>query len=237
MGKIDFFTGTWLIDEVKSPINGKVQAIKSFAFGTYLQVGKLTQSGGVVYNVWRTTLKKVKGKRQDLPAGKAGVKDCLILGLAGGSVAKLVRKYWGWDVEITGVDIDPIMVKMGRKHLGLDKYKVNVVIEDAYEFLRKTENRKRASAKASGDAKPNTKYDLICTDLYVGDQYPAKFEKEEFLKLIRKLLSKNGIAVFNRLYYDEKRAQAMKFGKVLEKHFTSVTPVFPQANIMFVCRK
>jgi spermidine synthase len=159
------------------------------------------------------------------------------LGLAGGSVAKLVRKYWGWDVEITGVDIDPVMVEMGRKHLGLDKYKVNVVIEDAHEFLRKTENQKRASAKASGDAKPNTKYDLICIDLYIGDQYPAKFESDNYIQLVRTVLASGGVAVFNRLYYDEKRAQAMKFGKVLEKHFASVTPVFPQANIMFVCSK
>ena len=139
-------------------------------------------------------------------------------------MAKLVRKYWGQDVEITGVDIDPIMVEMGKKHLGLDKLNVKVMIKDAYEFLRKTVNGKR-----------KTSYDLICVDLYIGDQYPEKFEKDEFLKLVRKLLSKDGIVVFNRLYYDEKRAQAMKFGRKLEKYFENVTPVFPQANLMFVC--
>ena len=219
MGKIDFLTGTWLIDEAKSPINGKVQVVKSFAFGTYLQVGRLTQSGGVVYGVWRTTLRKVKKQKQE-------IKNCLILGLAGGSVAKLVRKFWGDEVKMTGVDIDSVMVELGKKHLGLGKHNVNVIIEDAYEFLRKTLKSKR-----------KTKYDLICVDLYVGDKYPAKFEEDEFLKLILKLLSNEGMAVFNRLYYDEKRAQAMKFGKTLEKYFASVTPVFPQANIMFVCSK
>ena len=218
MGKIDFITGTWLVDEEKSPINGKVQIIKSFAFGTYLQVGRLTQSGGVVYDVWRTSLRKVKKQK------KEEIENCLILGLAGGSVAKLVRKFWGENVEITGVDIDPVMVEMGKKHLGLDKHNVKVKIGDAYDFVRKAEK-----------AKKKTKYDLICIDLYVGDQYPEKFEKDGFLKLIKNLLSEDGIAVFNRLYYDEKRAQAMKFGRVLEKHFENVTPVFPQANIMFLC--
>jgi len=220
MGKIDFITGTWLVDEVNSPINGKVQAIKSFAFGTYLQVGRLTQSGGVVYDVWRTTLKKVKKQE------KKEISNCLVLGLAGGSVAKLVRKLWGDGVEITGVDIDPIMVEMGDKHLGLKKHGVNVLIEDAYEYVK------------SKTKKPHkTKFDLICVDLYVGDKYPKIFESEKFLKLILKLLPVDGVVVFNRLYYDEKRTQAMRFAKTLEKHFAKVTPVFPQANIMFVCSK
>jgi spermidine synthase len=218
MGKIDFITGTWLVDEEKSPISGKIQVVKSFAFGTYLQVGRLTQSGGVVYDVWRTSLGKVKKQKRE------EIKNCLILGLAGGSVAKLVRKYWGETVEIIGVDIDPVMVEMGKKHLGLDKHNVKIKIGDAYDFVRK-----------SVKSKKKTKYDLICIDLYVGDQYPEKFEKDEFLQLIGNILSTDGIAVFNRLYYDEKRAQAMKFGRVLEKHFESVTPVFPQANLMFLC--
>jgi spermidine synthase len=217
MGKIDFITGTWLIDEDESPVNGKIQAFKSFAFGTYIQVGKLTQSGGVVYDVWRTSLKRVKKE-------KSQTERCLILGLAGGSVAKLVRKFWGEKVEITGVDIDPVMVEMGKKHLGLDKYNVKVEIEDAYKFVNKA-------------AKDKKSYDLICVDMYVGDQYPVKFEKDEFLKLVRKVLSRDGVAVFNRLYYDEKRSHAMRFSKKLEKHFKIVTSVFPQANIMFLCSK
>jgi len=220
MGKIDFITGTWLIDEEKSSINGRVQVFKSFAFGTYLQVGRLTQSGGVVYDVWRTSLRKVKKEKRE------EINNCLILGLAGGSVAKLVRKFWGDDVEIVGVDIDPVMVEMGNKHLGLDKHDVKVNIGDAYDFVNKLVKSKKKA-----------KYDLICIDLYVGDQYPEKFEKEDFLKLIHNNLSKEGIAVFNRLYYDEKRAQAMRFLKVLERHFENVTPVFPQANIMFLCSK
>ena len=63
MGKIDFLTGSWTVDEVESKVSGKITVIKSFAFGTYLSAGNLTQSGGVVYDVWRSTLKKVKGKR------------------------------------------------------------------------------------------------------------------------------------------------------------------------------
>ena len=55
-----FNLGTKVLAKYESPINGKVEVIKSIAWGTYVQVGGLTQSGGVVYDVWKTTLKKIQ---------------------------------------------------------------------------------------------------------------------------------------------------------------------------------
>ena len=220
MGKlVDFLSGTKILEEVISPINGKITVIQSLAFGTYIQVGGLTQSGGVVYDVWHTTLKKVRGQRLE-------VRKCLILGLAGGSTAKLVRKFWGEEVEITGVDLDPVMVKMGKKYLGLDEYKVKVNIVDAYDYVNKSQFQI-----------PNFKFDLILVDLYIGDEFPEKFESENYIRLVRTVLASDGIVVFNRLYYGEKRKEAMKFGKILEKIFEKVDIVFPEANVMFICYK
>lgn len=220
MGKIDFLTGSWTVDEVESKVSGKITVIKSFAFGTYLSAGNLTQSGGVVYDVWRSTLKKVKGKRQE-------IKDCLILGLGGGSAAKLVRKFWT-EAKITGVDLDPVMIDLGKKYLGLDKLGVDIKIGDAVDFVKKSQIQ---------NSKSKLKYDLILVDLYVGDEFPEKFETEVFLKLILKPLTDGGIVVFNRLYYGEKRAEAMRFLKTLEKVYKKVDVVYPEANIMFVCTK
>ena len=220
MGKIDFLTGSWTVDEVESKVSGKITVIKSFAFGTYLSAGNLTQSGGVVYDVWRSTLKKVKGKRQE-------IKDCLILGLGGGSAAKLVRKFWT-EAKITGVDLDPVMIDLGKKYLGLDKLGVDIKIGDAVDFVKKSQIQ---------NSKSKLKYDLILVDLYVGDEFPEKFETEVFLKLTLKPLTDGGIVVFNRLYYGEKRAEAMRFLKTLEKVYKKVDVVYPEANIMFVCTK
>ena len=72
-------------------------------------------------------------------------------------------------------------------------------------------------------------------DTYVGDEFPRKFESEEFLKLVKKLLSQRGIVIFNRLYYGEKRKEAVKMLKKLEKVFPGVEAVYPEANVMFVC--
>lgn len=207
---MNFLTGTSVLEELKSPINGKIRVIKSLGFGTYIQADGLTQSGGVVYDVWKSTLRKLKGKKQE-------VKDCLILGLGGGSAATLIRKFWPGS-KITGVDIDPIMISLGKKYLGLRD--VKVVIGDASRFLKN--NRE--------------KYDLVLVDLYFGHNVPEKFQKEDFIKGVRSLLSEQGIAVFNRLYFGEKRSGAMKFLKKLEKVFPKVTPFYPEANVMFVCQ-
>lgn len=208
--------GTKVLEEVDSPINGKIRVVKDLAFGTHIQVENLTQSGGVVEEIWRSTLRKVKGKGQE-------VKECLILGLGGGSAAKLVRKFWP-NTKITGVDIDPFMIEMGNKYMGLDKVQVQVEVQDAMNFVRVSSKSKR-------------KFDLILVDLYVGHEVPEKFSSQAFLRLVLRLTTKNGIAVFNRLYFGEKRPEAMKFGKKLEKVFSKVDYVFPEANLMFVCSK
>ena len=212
MNKVNFLPGTKVLEEIESPINGKIVVLKSLGLGTYIQVEGLTQSGGVMHGVWRTTLKKIKNRRQK-------VKDCLILGLGGGSAASLIKKYWP-EVTITGVDIDPVIVGLGKKYLGMPE--VETVIGDAYKFCQQQK-------------KSDKRYDLILVDVYVGYEVPKKFQDERFVQLIKSLLAKDGIAVFNRLYFEEKRALAMKFNKKLEKVFLKVTPIFPEANIMFIC--
>lgn len=210
----NFLTATRTVETVESPINGEIKVIRSLGFGTYIQVEGLTQSGGVIVDVWKAVLKKVKRR-------KSIVNECLILGLGGGSNTKLVRKFWLGAV-VTGVDIDPIMVKLGKKYLGLDKIGVNVEISDALEYCRKA-------------VKNGRKYDLILIDLYIGYQVPEKFNSEKFAFLVKSLVAEDGIAVFNRLYVDKKRTEAVKFGKKLERVFSKVDYFYPEANMMFVC--
>lgn len=200
--------GTKILEERKSKFNGDLRVVRTFGLGTYIQANGLTQSGGIVEAIWRSTIRKVKGKGRE-------VKDVLILGLGGGTVAKLVRKFWP-EVKITGVDIDPIVAELGKKYLGLSDYGVDIKIGDASNFA--------LYAK---------RYDLIIIDLYNGDQFPKKFEDEKFLKK----LAKNKLVIFNRLYYGEKRPEAVKFGNKLKTVFGKVEWFYPEANLMFLCSK
>ena len=197
--------GTRILEERKSKYNGNLRVVRSWGMGTYIQAGGLTQSGGIVGTIWKPTLQKLRTKNVE-------IKTCLILGLGAGTAAKYIRLFWP-QAKITGVDVDPVIVDLGRKYLGLDEVKIDIKIRDAYDF-----------APAYG-------WDLIIVDLYNGDKFPEKFETEKFL---RKLI-KNKIVVFNRLYYKGKKEEAEKFGEKLQKHFSEVEYFRPDANMMFIC--
>ncbi len=214
MTLIQKLTGTKILEEVVSPINGKLTVVKDFAWGIHIMAGGLTQSGGIAATIWQTTLKHLKRKQV--------VNNSLILGLGGGSIAKLIRKNWQ-NAVITGVDIDRTIVELGRKYMKLDSYGVDIIIDDTQSFIK--------------NLKPNyKKYDLICIDMYIGDNFPKKFTKKAFLSSVKKMLTPNGVAVFNRLYYGDKRREAVRFGADLEKIFEDVYVLAPQANILFLCK-
>lgn len=204
--------GTKILEDRNSPINGKIRVVKDLAWGTHIQAEGLTQSGGVVESIWRSTLKNLRTKK---------LKNCLILGLGGGTAAKLVRKFWP-EAKIVGVEVDLIMVELGKKYMGLEEIEVEIKIGDAQAIINQLSTI-------------NKEFDLILVDLYVGDKVPEKFKSDEFLELVLRLLTDNGTAVFNRLYYGEKRPEAMKFGKKLEKVFPKVEYFYPEANLMLLC--
>lgn len=203
-----------ILASVKSSYNGKVEVIDSLAWGTYIQVEGLTQSGGVVKSIWKKVLTRIKKRGFD-------VKDCLILGLGGGTVAKLISDFWPKS-KITGVDIDSVIVELGKKYLGIDDKKVEIKIADALDFVSKN----------------SSKYDFIIVDLYRGFKFPEKFSSNKFLERIFSLLKRNGLIVFNRLYTSEAkvRKSALNFGVKLEKFF-DVEYFYPQANLVFICSK
>lgn len=194
--------GTKILEERSSKFNKNIRVVRSLGLGTYIQVNGLTQSGGVVEQIWKSTLKKVSEK---------DINNILILGLGGGTLAKLLRKKYP-NAKITGVEIDKVMIELGKKYLDLDKHNVDVKIEDAKTFQFK-------------------KHDLVIVDMYSGDNFPKEFESVLFLKK----LSIFPIVIINRLYFGDKRPDTVRFGKKLEKIFKNVTWHYPVANLMFIC--
>jgi spermidine synthase len=196
--------GTKVLEERESKYNGHIKVSRSLGFGTYIQANGLTQSGGIVGVIWKPTLKKIKKQ-------KPNITNCLILGLGGGTAAKYVRLFWP-EAKITGVEIDPVMIELGKKYLGLDQIELKIKLTDAYDF-------------------DSMGYDLVIVDLYNGDEFPKKFEETTFLEKI----AKNSLVVINRTYYGDKRPDAVRFGLKLEKIFNKVEYFYPEANLMFIC--
>lgn len=214
--------GTKILEERKSKFNGNLRVVRTWGMGTYIQSDGLTQSGGIVEDIWKQTLKKVNAK-------KLNAKSVLILGLGGGTVAKLIHNNYP-KAEITGVDIDPAIIELGRKYLKLDDSNVKIIVSDASNIpnhLEDPERRRRTNLLKF--------FDLIIVDLYQGDKFPKKFETDKFLKTVRCHLAINGLVIFNRLYYKDKKIEAEKFGKKLKTVFKKVDFYRPPANLMYIC--
>ena len=180
------------IEEMESPINGKI-VVEKFRGNFSVKVGGLSQSGGLVENLWAEALKNVD----------INPKNILILGFGSGTLALLLSKKFP-ESKIIGVDIDKTMINIGKKYFNINNIK-NLVINIAYaeDYLKKTKNR----------------FDLIFVDLYIGENFPKNFENEVFLKNISLKFRKSGMVVLNRLYYANHISEADNFLDKLSKIF------------------
>lgn len=149
-----------------SRFNGKIEVWR-YGSQISLRVDGLTQSGGLMKEIWEKAMKAV-----DTP-----VNGILILGLGGGTAAKAAKQYWP-QARITGVDIDPVMVEMGEKYLGL--VGVTKIRANAAEWIKQV----------------GQKFDLVIVDLYRGMTVPKFSAGEIFLKQLQRV---GRTVLFNRL--------------------------------------
>jgi spermidine synthase len=110
----------------------------------------------------------------------------LILGLGAGTVAKIITKRFG-NIQIDGVEIDPLIVDLGKKYFSLKQSNLNMFIANAAAFVKEA----------------RYKYDLICVDVFVGSRVPKEIETKEFLEGVKELLEKKGVLTINKIFSDE----------------------------------
>ena len=192
-----------VISEFKSRYSGQIQ-VKQDGTNRYVSVGNLTQSWGLVRDIWQPIIKKF-GKKD---------KSWLILGLAAGTVAKLIPQ----PAKITGVEIDPVMLEIGRKYFDLDKIpNLKILNIDAKDYLLKTKD----------------KFDFVLVDLYLGDQCPRFVYSKRFLEKLKKV---GKLVIINHLVYDDiKRHGAEKLVKLLSPIFKNVRLQRILTNMLIIC--
>lgn len=112
----------------------------------------------------------------------------LLLGLGGGSVARIARAL-APDAEIVGIEFEPEVVRLARAHLDLDAIGVQVEIADARAWVEAHANERKF-------------YDAILEDVFVGsgddvhkpDWIPAPMHEQAF-----GMLARGGVFVSNTL--------------------------------------
>lgn len=112
----------------------------------------------------------------------------LILGLGAGSIVSLLRKKYHCNSPVTGVEIDPLVLRIAEHHFELGSWaNLEVVCMDAVEFMEQN----------------HTLYNLIIVDLYIDVDVPPQFESGDFITLLFHSRSPGGMIIFNKLAYDE----------------------------------
>ena len=209
-----FFLGGKVIDKINSPINGEIKIIEDFFSRKEMVVDGICQSGGLVERLWKVALSTVQ-------SSKFKVQSCLILGLGCGDAARLINEVWP-KAQITGVEVDQKVVEIGKKYFGLGEVlNLEIFVADAIKFV---------------DTKykiPNTRYNLILVDLYLGKDYPKEAESKEFLNGLKNVLNKDGLVIINRLYYTSSfKKDAESFLKKVKEIFSKVETKKAVTNLL-----
>ncbi|XP_010490976.1 PREDICTED: methyltransferase-like protein 13 [Camelina sativa] len=115
----------------------------------------------------------------------------LCIGVGGGGLLSFLRIQLGF--EVTGVEIDPEVLRIARQYFGLEESFARVHVEDGIEFL------KRCSSSCGDDAK----FDALMVDLDSTDPIhgmtapPVEFVAKDVLLAARTLLVPSGVFVIN----------------------------------------
>lgn len=213
-----------LLEKAQSPINGEITIYSVFG-SARMTIGGLLQSGGIVADIWKKAANITQNQ-------KLKAKSILILGLGCGTAAKIFSKKYP-EAQITGVEIDPVVINLGKKYFGLGEIpNLKIVCQDAIKY----------TSEVAPDASRETprrwkKFDLVIVDMYQGEKIPTKTESLSFLRSLSHLMKPNGFIVFNRIFWDEHKKEAEMFVKKVEKIFPKVELVRTVANLLVFCQK
>ncbi len=139
----------------------------------------------------------------------------LFLGAGAFGMPEAVSKEWP-AAEVDVVEIDPVVVEVGRKFFKLSEFpKVHAHADDARRFLNR---------------QTGVKYDMIFGDAYNGVQaIPVHLASREFFQSVKEHLSEHGVFVMNIISAVEGRKSALLAGML-----ATLNEVFPKVEVCAV---
>ncbi len=211
------FLFTYPVEERKSEVSGKIEIL--YTNGRYvLDTAHVNYSFGGLHRVFQVAFSRLRIKKRE-------IKNALILGFGGGSVASILRDEYKKDIKITGIEKDEVVIELAKKYFNAGSYNgLSLHCEDAYDFVRLC----------------TEKFDLIAMDVFVDIDIPDKFSDDVFLAAVNNCLSDRGILFYNLVIYNEKiRDKGANLYKQMNRLMGNVewNRVFIQRteNWIFVC--
>ncbi|KAL0736604.1 hypothetical protein Bca4012_012814 [Brassica carinata] len=123
------------------------------------------------------------------------IPKALCIGVGGGGLLSFLKVRLGF--EVTGVEIDPEVLRIARCYFGLEERFASVHVGDGIDFL------KRLSSRCSGDDDDGSKFDVLMVDLDSTDPIhgvsapPVEFMARDVLLAARAVLVPCGVLVIN----------------------------------------
>lgn len=199
-----------ILESINSRVSGKME-VRKLGRDIYVTTSGLTQSGGLIKDLWSKTLKKT--------AKTHSLEKCswLILGSATGTLAKIVATHYS-PSRMVGVEMDPEMLRIGKEYFELGKITgLEIVQRDANKYIQSTTDN----------------FDWVLVDLYVGDQLPKFVYSDRFISAVKK----NGHqAIFNHLFYDPGKVKLAKsLSAKLATKFSHIQLIRELSNLLIVC--
>ena len=151
----------------------------------------------------------------------ASIRDVLILGFGLGSIPYMLENKFEKQYNYTGVEIDDTVIYLASKYVLDDlKSEVQMIQADAWNYVQQIE----------------TRFDLICIDIFVDDKIPELFLTEEFLENTVSNLCEGGILLFNHLgRHDADTQAAMNYhDQIFNKVFPNSIPLKVGDNYMLI---
>lgn len=116
-----------------------------------------------------------------LPALNPEGKKFLIVGTGGVSSARVLHRFFP-QLELTGVEIDPLIKKVAQRFFDADKIPMKTTLGDGRMYLKNTDER----------------YDFVMIDVYKDELYiPFHLATKEFFELVSARLTGKGSMVMN----------------------------------------
>lgn len=138
-------------------------------------------------------------------------RSLLMLGLAGGTTLRILRHLLP-ACHFTAIDIDDKIVRLARRHMALDATGVEVIVGDAYHWLRT--NRRT--------------FDVVIDDIYLAgrtDVFRPQAMDQHVLANLRRCLAPGGALAVNLVTGPGHRATQSATRRVLRSTFPQVRSV------------
>ncbi|MEI6749806.1 MAG: spermidine synthase [Bacteroidales bacterium] len=216
----------WIVDAFKervisrtgSQYNPTLEVIRS---GNHLVLDakSVNYSYGGLHRAFRQLFRKIR-------ISKWNIGNVLILGFGAGSIASILQHEYQIDCKITGVEIDPEVIRIGKEYFRFNSFSnLNLIEQDAILFIEENSEF----------------FDIVVVDLYLDKEVPPKAETSEFADFIKKALKTEGHLIFNKWIHDTVSMEsAARLEKVLTNTFDNLIIYrtgHNRTNRMMVCRR